>query len=92
VVCVQIVDNGPGVPKAELSRVTKRFARLESARSTEGHGLGLSLVTAVARLHQGRLVLRNAGPGLSAIIELPRAAETILGSRRQIEAGEAPND
>jgi signal transduction histidine kinase len=77
VVCVQIVDNGPGVPKAELSRVTKRFARLESARNTEGYGLGLSLVTAVARLHRGRLVLRNAGPGLSATIEMPWAAGSV---------------
>ncbi|HKC02383.1 MAG TPA: ATP-binding protein [Sphingomicrobium sp.] len=71
---VHILDNGPGVPKADLGRVTKRFARLESARNTEGYGLGLSLVDAVAKLHGGRLVLKNAEPGLSATIELPQTS------------------
>ena len=71
---LSVVDNGPGVPKAELSRITKRFARLESSRNTVGYGLGLSLVKAVARLHRGSLILNNANPGLSATMELPRMA------------------
>jgi signal transduction histidine kinase len=71
---ISVVDNGPGVPKAELSRVTKRFARLESSRNTAGYGLGLSLVKAVARLHRGSLILKNANPGLSVTMELPRMA------------------
>ncbi len=74
VVSLQVEDNGPGVPKSDLSRITKRFARLESSRNTAGHGLGLSLVSAVAKLHGGRLVLRTTKTGLSAIIELPRQA------------------
>ncbi len=69
---MQVIDNGPGVPKEDLGRITKRFARLESSRNTAGHGLGLSLVSAVAKLHGGRLILRNAEPGLSAVIEIPR--------------------
>lgn len=69
---VQVTDNGQGVPKSELGRIAKRFARVESSRSTAGYGLGLNLVSAVAALHEGRLVLRDAGPGLSAVIELPR--------------------
>jgi signal transduction histidine kinase len=68
---LSVVDNGLGVPKAELSRITKRFARLESSRNTTGYGLGLSLVRAVARLHRGSLILTNANPGLSATVELP---------------------
>ena len=83
--CVQILDNGGGVPKADLGRITKRFARLESARNTEGYGLGLSLVSAVAKLHGGRLVLKNAEPGLSATIELPRTSGTAHQPRQ-------PND
>ena len=82
--CIRVLDNGPGVLKADLGRITKRFTRLERARSTAGYGLGLSLVTAVARLHQGRLVLRNAEPGLSATIELPRTWPTI-GKNSQAE-------
>jgi len=73
-VCLQVADTGPGVPKAELSRITKRFARLDSSRNTAGHGLGLSLVRAVANLHGGRLILKSADPGLIAVIELPRSS------------------
>lgn len=70
-VFMQVADNGPGVPKSDLDRVTKRFARLESSRNTPGHGLGLSLVAAVANLHGGRLELRQLAPGLSATIQIP---------------------
>lgn len=61
--CFTIHDNGRGVPSADLHRITKRFARVESSRRTPGYGLGLSLVDAVAKLHHGRLILRNLKPG-----------------------------
>jgi signal transduction histidine kinase len=70
-VFVQVTDDGPGVPAAELASITKRFSRVEASRSTAGYGLGLNLVRAIAKLHDGRLVLKNVHPGLSAIIELP---------------------
>jgi signal transduction histidine kinase len=79
-VFMQVADNGPGVPKSDLDRVTKRFARLESSRNTPGHGLGLSLVTAVAKLHGGRLELRQLAQGLSATIQIPRSAPPIAPS------------
>jgi signal transduction histidine kinase len=72
-----VVDSGPGVPKVDLPRITKRFARLESSRNTAGYGLGLSLVDAVAKLHNGRLVLTSASPGLSATLELPLVVESL---------------
>lgn len=70
-VCLRVSDDGPGVPRADLGRITKRFARLENSRSTSGYGLGLSLVSAVAKLHRGRLVLNSGEPGFLATIELP---------------------
>lgn len=73
-VYLQVVDNGPGVATADLPRIVKRFARLESSRNTAGFGLGLNLVNAVAVLHRGRLILKNDPPGLSATIELPALA------------------
>jgi signal transduction histidine kinase len=73
-VCLQVVDDGPGVGTPDLSRIVKRFARLESSRNAPGYGLGLNLVSAVAKLHGGRLVLKNNAPGLSATIELLSAA------------------
>jgi signal transduction histidine kinase len=61
---VVVSDRGPGIPAVEREHVLKRFVRLDTARSTPGSGLGLSLVAAVARLHGAGLVLGDAEPGL----------------------------
>ena len=57
-------DTGPGIPAADRGRVLERFVRLDASRGTPGSGLGLSLVAAVARLHQAKLTLSDAEPGL----------------------------
>jgi len=61
---IRITDNGSGIPEDEYDKVFKRFHRLDSARSTEGNGLGLSLVKAVADLHDAEIRLANNKPGL----------------------------
>jgi len=59
-----VSDTGPGVPEADRERVLARFVRLEASRSTPGTGLGLTLVKAIADLHNARLELTDNGPGL----------------------------
>jgi signal transduction histidine kinase len=49
----------------------RRFGRLDTSRSAEGAGLGLTLVQAIAHLHDGRLMLGEHSPGLAAIFEIP---------------------
>jgi signal transduction histidine kinase len=71
-VVLTVSDNGPGIPERDRSRVVDRFVRLEHSRSQPGSGLGLSLVSAVARLHGGELKLEDNAPGLRARIALPR--------------------
>jgi signal transduction histidine kinase len=66
-----VSDRGPGIPASERGRVLERFVRLESARTRPGFGLGLSLVNAVAHLHQGTLTLEDNAPGLRAVLSLP---------------------
>ena len=73
-IVLTVSDHGPGIPSADRSRVVDRFVRLERSRSLPGSGLGLSLVSAVARLHGGELQLEDNAPGLRARISLPRAA------------------
>lgn len=68
-ICVS--DNGPGIVEQDRERVFKRFVRLEKSRSAPGSGLGLSLVAAVCRLHEGRSYLEDNNPGLKVVIELP---------------------
>jgi signal transduction histidine kinase len=73
-IVLTVSDHGPGIPQDDRSRVIDRFVRLEQSRSQPGSGLGLSLVSAVARLHGGELKLEDNAPGLRARISLPRAA------------------
>jgi signal transduction histidine kinase len=68
---ITVADRGPGVPAAARGKVMERFYRLEESRTTPGSGLGLSMVAAVARLHDGELSLSDNGPGLRATIALP---------------------
>ena len=68
---IAVTDHGPGIPEADRGRATERFYRGETARSTPGSGLGLSLVQAVAQLHGGSFTLADARPGLRAVLRLP---------------------
>jgi signal transduction histidine kinase len=61
---VAVNDSGPGIPAEERARVFQRFYRLKRSRSTPGSGLGLSLVEAIAALHQIGIELTDNGPGL----------------------------
>lgn len=75
---LSITDTGPGIPAADRAEVTRRFHRLDSARTQPGSGLGLALVESVAELHGGELILDDGGgpagrPGLKATLRLPRA-------------------
>jgi signal transduction histidine kinase len=72
-VTLTVADHGPGIPDADRDRVVERFVRLEQSRSQPGSGLGLSLASAVARLHGGELKLEDNHPGLKSTITLPRA-------------------
>jgi signal transduction histidine kinase len=59
-----VIDDGPGVPCEERDKVLRRYYRLSTSRSTEGHGLGLSLVAAIAQLHGAKVELLDGNPGL----------------------------
>ena len=76
---LSVGDRGPGIPEDKREEVLRRFVRLERSRSTAGSGLGLSLVQAVARLHDGKLILSDHTPGLCAALELPLAQATPPG-------------
>jgi signal transduction histidine kinase len=68
---LHVADSGPGIPNQDRARVLERFVRLEASRHSPGTGLGLSLVAAVARLHDARLELSDNHPGLKATLLFP---------------------
>lgn len=71
-----VSDNGPGMDAATLARLGEPFFTTK----TTGTGLGLAVVKAVAKAHQGQLLLQSrAGRGTCAIISLP-----LLGAATQL--------
>jgi signal transduction histidine kinase len=69
---VVIADSGPGISMVERKNVFRRFYRVESSRGEHpGHGLGLSLVQAIAQYHYGSVDLSSNNPGLQVRIQLP---------------------
>ena len=71
-IAVTVIDSGPGIPVAYRKHVFQRFYRLESSRSTPGSGLGLSLVEAIAALHQVSIELADNSPGLRVTLRFLR--------------------
>ncbi|WP_322056190.1 ATP-binding protein [Paraburkholderia sp. J63] len=74
----EVVDNGPGIPEADLGRVLDRFYRSSHVQGT-GSGLGLSIAMRIAQRHGLQLVLHNnpGGRGLTA---------SVSGLRPRVEA------
>jgi signal transduction histidine kinase len=62
-IIARIEDNGPGIPVERRADALRRFGRLDKARHTPGHGLGLPLATAIAELHNAKLSLADAKTG-----------------------------
>jgi signal transduction histidine kinase len=63
-----VEDNGPGIPVGDREQALRPFVRL-SRTASAGSGLGLSLVAAIARLHEARLTLEDNAPGLRVIVQ-----------------------
>lgn len=70
VAALSVQDTGPGIPPEDRENVMRRFYRAEASRHTAGHGLGLSIVGAIMRLHEFRLVLRTPPQGTGAIFTI----------------------
>lgn len=73
---ISVADRGPGIAAEDRARVLDRFVRLENSRSPPGSGLGLALAAAVARLHNGKLLIEDNEPGLRVTLVLPASART----------------
>ncbi|MEM1182918.1 MAG: HAMP domain-containing sensor histidine kinase [Acidobacteriota bacterium] len=74
---LRVVDDGPGFPTADLSRLFDRFYKSDRDRSSPGSGLGLAIVKELAERHGGSVVAGNRDPGRGTgavvTLELPAA-------------------
>lgn len=71
-VILSVEDSGSGVPDAALERIFDRFVQLDTARATPGHGLGLSLVRAVALTNGGSVRAVNSTSGFMVMLRFRR--------------------
>jgi signal transduction histidine kinase len=74
---VSVANSGQVVPPAEIDRLFQPFQRLgtRSARRDDGHGLGLSIVRAIAVAHEAAITARpRPGGGLSVEVSFPEPA------------------
>ena len=72
---ITVLDTGPGIPADKIDEALEPFRRLSTARESQqgGFGLGLAIVDAVTKGHDGQLLLEANNPsGLVATIRLPR--------------------
>lgn len=70
----RIIDNGIGISKENLDKIWKRFYREDKSRSstTNGTGLGLSMVRWIVQLHRGKIeVFSQKGIGSEFVFYLP---------------------
>jgi len=70
---VEVRDDGPGIPASERANVFRRFYRLDASRGTQGSGLGLALVAAIASLHEAQYTIPDSDKGLAVQIGFPAA-------------------
>jgi signal transduction histidine kinase len=75
---LEVIDEGPGIPDSEATRVFERFYRADSARSSRdgGSGLGLAIAQWIVELHGGDIrVERNEPHGCRMVVRIPGRVE-----------------
>ncbi|MCR9256563.1 MAG: ATP-binding protein [Alphaproteobacteria bacterium] len=90
-VAVSVSDQGEGIPREHLARLTERFYRVDKARSRYlgGTGLGLAIVKHIVSRHKGAMTIDSeVGQGSTFTVYLPSAPE--VGDRARSEASEEP--
>ena len=70
-IVAEVSDTGQGIPASERANVFRRFYRLDASRHTEGSGLGLALVAAIAALHDAAWTIPEHPSGLTVQIIFP---------------------
>ena len=73
---ITVTDQGAGIPREHLPRLTERFYRVDTGRSRAagGTGLGLAIVKHIVNRHRGQLSIESEeGTGTTVRVWLPQA-------------------
>jgi signal transduction histidine kinase len=73
---LHVADSGPGIEPGEREAVLRPFYRCPSqhTHATAGHGLGLSLVAAIARVHDADVEIHDNKPGCKLVLRFRRCS------------------
>ena len=84
VVAIEVSDQGEGIPREHIPRLTERFYRVDTARSREmgGTGLGLAIVKHIVNRHRGALTIDSKlGEGSTFTVYIPCKAPAVTKSQ-----------
>jgi len=87
-VAISVADEGEGIAREHIPRLTERFYRVDTARSRDlgGTGLGLAIVKHIVARHRGVLDIDSVvGKGSRFTVYLPAAPEIDLPRREQAQ-------
>ena len=71
-IILKFVDNGLGIAKQDLQHIFQPFYRSERTKNINGHGIGLSLVERIVKIHKGTITVESTlGKGATFTIILP---------------------
>jgi signal transduction histidine kinase len=83
---IEVTDAGTGIPEDALERIFDRFGRADPARGRDGGvGLGLAIVDAIAKAHNGRCTVRTSPTGTTFCLHLPGFTRARAGARSGVE-------
>ncbi len=69
---IKFTDKGIGIPPEDLSNIFEPFYRGSNTKNIKGHGIGLSMVKGIIKLHRGMIqMVSNVGAGTTVTIDLP---------------------
>ncbi|MBA4116495.1 MAG: HAMP domain-containing histidine kinase [Rubrobacter sp.] len=75
---LEVSDTGIGIPEDQLPLIFERFHRVDSSRTEEGAGLGLSIARQVAESHDGEIEVRSVpGEGSTFVLLIPQAGTSL---------------
>ena len=78
--CCSVEDSGPGISQEDMEHIWERFFRADRSRSSEGYGLGLSMVDALVKAHGGHVRAQSVpGEGSCFSFLLPLRSEDAGG-------------
>jgi signal transduction histidine kinase len=84
---IEVADTGAGIPEDAVEKIFERFSRADAARGRDGGvGLGLAIVDAIAKAHDGRCMVRTSPAGTTFCLVLPGFVRARVGAPPRVEA------